>query len=406
MGTRVAPNYAINFMNYFEETYVYTYHTKPLVWKRYIDDIFMIWTHGEEKLDHFVSYLNNCHPTIKFTCEKSYTHVPFLDTLVKKDQEGNLETTLYCKPTDSHSYLHFDSCHPKHTKMGLPYSEFLRLRRICTHFRDFWSNALDFLSCFLKRGYPAKQVIQSMYKAANQNRDDLLKVDLSDNKDEDEDFDNESLFAIMTYFPNYPALKKCILEYWDMLGKSPLTTHLMNYRLIFGTRRPKNIKDHIVRARLPKPATSQRPHVEEFPCLSPRTCRYCPRITQATRIRSHTTGIKYRIRTESNCNSNNLIYCIECKKCQKQYVGQTYRTLKERMKGHFGDIGKTDPETTVGIHFNLPDHNGINDISIYVLEFLHFPRLYLEYKPHREKVELKWIYRLNTWFPQGLNTMD
>ena len=42
MGTKAAPNYAVNFMNYFEDRFVYTYFIQPLVWKRYIDDIFML----------------------------------------------------------------------------------------------------------------------------------------------------------------------------------------------------------------------------------------------------------------------------------------------------------------------------------------------------------------------------
>ena len=37
----------------------------PLFWWRYIDDIFLLWTHGEEKLNDFITYLNNLHPTIK-----------------------------------------------------------------------------------------------------------------------------------------------------------------------------------------------------------------------------------------------------------------------------------------------------------------------------------------------------
>ena len=42
MGTRAAPNYAVIFMNDFEEQHVYSYPLQPLVWKRYIDDIFKI----------------------------------------------------------------------------------------------------------------------------------------------------------------------------------------------------------------------------------------------------------------------------------------------------------------------------------------------------------------------------
>ena len=71
MGTRVAPSLANAFMNEFEELYVYSYETKPHTWKRYIDDVFCIWTEGAEELEKFVTHLNNCHESIKFTTEQS-----------------------------------------------------------------------------------------------------------------------------------------------------------------------------------------------------------------------------------------------------------------------------------------------------------------------------------------------
>ena len=70
MGSKCAPSIACLYMADFEEKYVYPYATQPLLWKRYIDDIFIIWTHGDTALDVFVSYLNKCHPSIKFTVTK------------------------------------------------------------------------------------------------------------------------------------------------------------------------------------------------------------------------------------------------------------------------------------------------------------------------------------------------
>ena len=42
MGTKLAPSYANLFMTKFEDKYVYTYPLQPLLWKRYIDDIFLV----------------------------------------------------------------------------------------------------------------------------------------------------------------------------------------------------------------------------------------------------------------------------------------------------------------------------------------------------------------------------
>ena len=46
-----------------------------------------------------------------------------LDTVVYKDKEDNLQTTLYRKPTDQQSSLHAKSEHPSALKNGIAYSQ-------------------------------------------------------------------------------------------------------------------------------------------------------------------------------------------------------------------------------------------------------------------------------------------
>ena len=46
MGTRMAPCYANIFMAELEENFLSGYPYKPLANYRYIDDIFIIWSHG------------------------------------------------------------------------------------------------------------------------------------------------------------------------------------------------------------------------------------------------------------------------------------------------------------------------------------------------------------------------
>ena len=79
MGTRMAAAYANLFMGDFEKKALQNYPDKPHLWLRYIDDILMVWTHGEEKLDEFIKNLNSIHSTTKPTSERSATSIPFLD---------------------------------------------------------------------------------------------------------------------------------------------------------------------------------------------------------------------------------------------------------------------------------------------------------------------------------------
>ena len=49
MGTKLALNYAINFIGMLEDSFVYTYLLQPLLYLRYINDIFIIWQLGENE---------------------------------------------------------------------------------------------------------------------------------------------------------------------------------------------------------------------------------------------------------------------------------------------------------------------------------------------------------------------
>ena len=50
-------------MDQVETEFLKTQKHKPLVWFRYIDDVFFIWTHGKETLSLFLEDLNNFHQT-------------------------------------------------------------------------------------------------------------------------------------------------------------------------------------------------------------------------------------------------------------------------------------------------------------------------------------------------------
>ena len=106
MGTGVAPNYANLFVDRFETKDSDGWDKKPLLWLRFIDDIFMIWIHGLDELQKCIKYLNAIHPKIKFNHEHSEKSIDFLDTTVKIDSDRHLYTTLFDKPTDTHLYLH------------------------------------------------------------------------------------------------------------------------------------------------------------------------------------------------------------------------------------------------------------------------------------------------------------
>ena len=243
MGTKAAVAFAVVALGLFEELYVYTYHTQPRIFLRYIDDIFLCWTEGREKLDQFIKHLNDAMDCFNFTKEISSTSVNFLDTTISFEN-GCLESNLYTKPTDSHNYLRYDSAHPQRCKDSIPYSQFLRIRRICSKPADFATHVLAFKTFFLDRNYPDTLLEEAIRLASSKDRSLLLHPKEEEIKDEDR------VFLITTYHPHDRFLNDLIYKNWSILGKNHTTEFIHNRKLMCGYRRPKNLRDNLVRARV------------------------------------------------------------------------------------------------------------------------------------------------------------
>ena len=63
MGTPMAPNYANLFMTQVETNMLNDYEAenglRPIIWLRYIDDIFFLWTYDEQLLKDFIEFIKN-----------------------------------------------------------------------------------------------------------------------------------------------------------------------------------------------------------------------------------------------------------------------------------------------------------------------------------------------------------
>ena len=103
--TKFPPPYDILFVVELEEEILKEVELKPYPRWLYIDDIFFIWKHGEEKLKEFIDVLNKKHHSIKFTAELSKTQINFLDVILSLEN-GKIKTDLYVKPTDTYQYFH------------------------------------------------------------------------------------------------------------------------------------------------------------------------------------------------------------------------------------------------------------------------------------------------------------
>ncbi len=249
-----------------------------------------------------------------------------------------------------------------------------------------------------------------MSKVAMVTRSDLLEKErtLGPTRDMKKRLQENSLFLITTNSPEYSGINDLVRENWDILKRSSTTKILAETRIIFGYRRPKNLKDLLIQAKLPALNQPKRrvPHCEFANKCKNRKCVFCPLLNKSGKIKSTYTGREYKCKCNVTCKSNNLIYCITCSVCQKQYIGQTGDTLHKRFGAHAGSINRKNLKDDIGRHFNLPDHHGLEDMTLHILDFIFAPPK----SPHgltlRLQIEFNWIQRMRTMLPFGLNTKD
>ena len=337
METTAAPNYSIITVDDIETSFLETQTLLPLIWWRYIDDIFALWCWGIEKLKTFIQALNEFHPTLKFTSEYSEVSINFLDVTIIKEGTS-LYTTLYNKPTNAFNYLDYRSSHHNKQKDNIPYAQALRIRKICTRISDFEKNADKLLRNLLRRHYPKALIENSIQKARDTDRDGLLQHSQK-NKE-------QVIPLCITFHPNLKIVPKILRQNLVLLTESPTTEHFKARRIITAFRKGKNLRQMLVKSDI---KVTPKKEIGSFPCGE--KCKLCKYIQKTNKVHSKDGSYLFKIKTHLNCKSISVIYLISCLNCGIQYIGQTGNSLRERMYGHFNDVTNENPYKPVSAHF-------------------------------------------------------
>ena len=106
----------------------------------------------------------------------------------------------------------------------------------------------------------------------------------------------------------------------------------------------------------------------------------------------------YQIKSHITCETSNVIYMIQCTKCNLQYIGETKRRLKERLNEHRRPIINTSSynPTAVSRHFITGNHT-VNHMLLIPLE-----KLYTNRDSVRKAREAFLIHRGNTLEPEEM----
>ncbi|MCP3665215.1 MAG: GIY-YIG nuclease family protein, partial [Gammaproteobacteria bacterium] len=399
MGTRVAPTYANIFMHDLEQKVLSNSPYKPFAYKRYLDDIFMVWTHGEDALKEFIDFFNRYQDsgTIKLTYEYSDTSFTYLDVAGHILPSGTILTEVFKKSVARNSYLHYTSEHPKHLLNSIPYSQALRFKRICSNDASFEKQSKDMARDFVSREYPAHVVQAAVMRA---------RSEPTTPKDRPEgEGSRPKLHLSIPYGRQLPKISRILQRHYHILQQSETVKAIFPSipRVVYSTA--PSLRKHLVRAQLPTSEYQSHSKGSSRPCLRTgkgRPCSLCNRMPVTEKIVSNHTGYGHYVKGSISCKTSNVIYALVCKACGVQYVGQTSTPLNIRVNNHLALIRRnnTDSSEPCGLvvkHFN--EVHSAEDIQFVGLE-------QVSDKTFLSRREAYWIAELATDAPAGLNSKD
>ena len=289
------------------------------------------------ELESYIEFVQGFHPALEYTFNITDHSLPFLDIAIQIEGD-HFKTSIHYKPTDTHSYLLFHSNHPPACKRSIPFSQFLRLRRLCSDDDDFHAKALEMKSFFLSRDYPSSLIDNALLRASNVNRDTLLHRDSRSS--------NHRISLVLTYHHSVSSIPHAIHNNWHHLSEDDEIGNRFSFiEPVTAYRRGRNLKDLLMYNDLHEVSTPPG----TFTCGRSR-CLTCPFVLHASTVYGPKSSFK--ISQSFSCTTTNVVYCIVCTKCSMLYVGETKRRLGDRFREHLRLVRLHDMSSEVGVHFS------------------------------------------------------
>ena len=188
MGSPLAPLLAEWFVAKIErKIFQMDISYKPLFYKRYVDDIFAVFS-SAENCDKFYGLLNDAHHNLEFTMETTTAgSLPFLDIEISIN-DGKFDTKVYRKPTNTGILMNFNSNAPMKWKKALIKYMLLRAYKLSSSFEFFQAEVEKIRGMFIQNSYPT-HLIERIFREFISHRDinkDCFKSSTMDTVHQDE----------------------------------------------------------------------------------------------------------------------------------------------------------------------------------------------------------------------------
>lgn len=399
MGAKYAPSVANLFMDMLEERYIYGI-SRPEIkfYRRYIDDIIIVWEGSSESFLDFLDELNQNDYGISFTGKSNPDVIDYLDLQILK-QGGELFTKTFFKVTDRNGYIPTSSCHHPKWKENIPKGQLLRIRRNCRNIEDFRDQADALIKKFVDKGYKIDPLVKLKEEIQRLDRDSLLGKEQRNRKNSPDDI------AFVTGFNNqYRSIEFIVRKYWPILRSDRTLGKILTKKPRFIYRKAPTLRNHLVHNVIDPPRSvklfaDMKGFYRCQKCLGCRVSKRQPKKKTSFKSRS---GKEFEIRELVTCDTTHVTYVIECP-CRLQYVGRTTRPLRVRIREHINNIKKGFPKHNLSRHFNEYHRRDPSGLIFYGIDTIKE-----QWRGGNKKIlisqnETRWIHRLDSLVPRGLN---
>ena len=221
------------------------YHLTPTMWKRFRDDIFVLWPHGR------VDYINTLDPTekIKFTMEVAEpgNYLKFLD-LKLKWENGKITVDVHSKPTNSFKYVLPTTCYPRKCINNIPHGIALPLRKIRDSDEKFKDRSEEYKNYLVARDYHPGLVDKQFRKVVMTSRHNARKKNIKRREESKVKF-------ITTFNPALPSIEGLIRKHiYYLHSDEVLKKVLPSNKFSSMYKRNRNLKEMVAPSLYPKPS--------------------------------------------------------------------------------------------------------------------------------------------------------
>ena len=287
------------------------------MYARYIDDVWGVWTHGAEALTDYLNFLNSRHSSIQFTIERSDMtgSIPYLDTLIRVEEDGSFSTELYIKPMAAPIILPFDSAHAKTTKIAVLKSQITRAIRIGSDGPAKERGIDKMKRLFTLNGYPDKIIKEHIRieKKKHEARRETTREQQEQRRRQRKENRKRKTHIRLPFISDRVA------------AQVRRVTRNSGLPVEIAWTNGNTLKKQLTRSRL-----------NPLPCPSGnRRCYSCH------------AGLK------NKCSTKNVVYELKCDQCGDTYIGETSRPVRLRYNEHRRNGVNREGDTPFGDHVNL-----------------------------------------------------